>query len=493
MSGQYRNDTPVVNGSGGNGTDTGSGGSTATPENLWYDKQPLPLFSVYSNYTGNNPDCSIYDSHFNLVSKAQQSGNGYCRPHENEITHNFMQHLSTNANIGYAVFGSYGVKGTPMIQADGHQFLAISPNGSIAARNPEIGGTLLNNAGTIIGPEGYRQPMSLQQRSNKLWQTPRGAQTTKDVLVDFGKEPYANPSWSPNMASTVRGMCSYNANTDKLLIVEQIGNDIADYRAHVYHNSKRKLTGKSGELRKFILEAKNATEGADYTYFDFSLPQIGVAYIDGNRKLKVVLSNDNKIIICRFKSGVEVTLYYVDIPSTSSSTTSSAAAGSGNPAIQLGTAHPVFNSFDSSNGENYGMRHQVSWDNKWIAIYAPYYYYLTGMVGFVINLDDPVNWFYKLSYNTYDYGINVLPIDKSGFIFGIDVNADNKAGASFGTAHFSTPEELAHAPGTKVCFVNGAPLNKNDMVTFAYENGLLESAYTGTNYPCLAPVESWFK
>lgn len=497
MSGKYRNNTPVTNstGSGSGGTDTGSGGSNAVVEDLWYDKQPLPLIATYSNYAGSNPDVGVYDSNFGLVSRFQQSGLGYSRPNENEIFSSHLPELSTQGLNTWNKFTTYGCKGTPMIQSDGHMILAISANGSISARDPEKIAPVIAASGTVVGPEGYRQPMSLQLIGGKMVQSVRGTPAVKDELPDvLSNNDYATISWNPNNSTIARGMCSYNANTDKLLIVEMIGNSTGDYRAHVYHNPKRKLKCQSGDLYRFVKEAKNKVNGADYVYFDFTMPNNDQNMFDASRRLRFILSNDNKIIIGRFRAGTDVSLWYVDIPDASLSTTSSAAPGSGNLAVMTGTSLGVFNSLDSKDGDYYGMRHQISWDNKWMFIYAPYYFYLTGLIGFVVNLDDPVNCFYRVTYTTYDFSINVLPFGKSGFILGIDTSSDGKKGQGYFMVDFTDPEILPTDPGNKTCFVNGKKTAFNTAIVLNYQDvGVMDTGYTGANNPALMPVDSWLK
>jgi hypothetical protein len=47
-----------------------------------FERQPLPLFGVYSSYNG-GPDCTILDSEMNMVSRCNQSTSGqaaFCVP-----------------------------------------------------------------------------------------------------------------------------------------------------------------------------------------------------------------------------------------------------------------------------------------------------------------------------------------------------------------------------------------------------------------------------
>ena len=93
-----------------------------------YEKQPLPLVGVFSSYN-NSPDCSIYDSDFNLVSRANQTNAGNAWATSGEIWSDYTGWNYTNGQVSSSAAGTYWVKATPCYSVDGHQLLRLSANG----------------------------------------------------------------------------------------------------------------------------------------------------------------------------------------------------------------------------------------------------------------------------------------------------------------------------------------------------------------------------
>jgi hypothetical protein len=431
-----------------------------------YDKQPLPLVGVFSSYN-NAPDCSVYDSDFNLVSRASQSTGGNAWATSGEIWSDYTGWSYTNGNVSSSAAGSYWVKATPCYSADGHQLLRLSPNGGMAGRQPDQMGSFMANFGVVIGPEGYRQPMSLWFSGATLRQYTRGGFAQLDQLTTgLGSSQAA--TWAGTNTS-MRGSVGYHWAAGTLVLIEA-RDASCNYRVHIWKHPAARLSGKPGELDRFILEAKAGTRGASYQYVDFAWNANGsTGYLESQYRMRVIPTTSGKIALVRF------------VPSNCSHM-AVLTLGSGN----TGTLDTNFTSvacttsYGIEQGNSYGMRHQVTWDNKWVAAFAPYYYYGSGISGHVVNTDDPTTY-YRLSYTSSACGVSIIPIRASGFAYSFhESNSDSSQGLNVGLMDFSN-----------VGFQTTGAIANGGAVSLSTSRYWIDTGYTSTNYPCLMPVENW--
>lgn len=436
------------------------------PAGPTYEKQPLPLVGVFSNYS-NNPDCSIYDSYFNLVRRMTQASNGCAWPTSGEIWSSYAGWHYTDGHIGSSGASGYWVKATPCYSADGHQLMRLSPNGGLAAREPGQMAGLMTRFGVVVGPEGYRQPMSLWHAGTTLRQHVRGGPAPLDQLTT-GLNSSQAATWAGSDTGMV-GAVGYHHETGTLVLIEARSAN-CEYRAHIWRHPTARLSGKPGELNKFILEAKAGSNGASYQYVDFSWNASGsTGYAESQYRMRVIPTKSGKIALARF---VPHNCAHMAV----------LTPGSGN----TGTLATNFNtvscttSYGFEQGDYYGMRHQITWDNKWVAAFAPYYYYGAGLAGLVISTDDPAKY-YRLSYTSSSCGVGILPIRASGFAYAFhESNADGSRGLNVGLMDFGG--DGFQTTGTLAV---GAAVS---MPSYQY---WIDTGYTSTNYPCLMPVENW--
>lgn len=439
----------------------------AATQEMGFIKQPLPLMGVYSSYS-NSPDCSIYDSDFNLVSRSNQSNAGNAWATAGEIWSDYTGWNYTNGQVSSSSAGSYWVKATPACSADGHQLLRLSPNGGMAGRHPEQMAGFMANFGVIIGPAGSRQPMSLWFSNNVLRQYPRGGFALLDQLTT-GLNSASAADWAGTSTAS-RGSVGYHRESGLLVVIE--AKDAAcNYRAHLWRHPKRPLSGKPGELDRFILEAKAGTHGGRYQSIDFTWSANGSTNAaESLYRLRVIPTTSGKIALARF------------VPSACTHMAVLTPEGSGNTGT-LDTSFTTVScttSYGIEQGNYYGMRHQITWDNCWVAVFAPYYYYGSGLAGFVINTDDP-SQYARLSYPSSSCGVSLIPLRESGFAFSFnESNADSSQGMNVGLMDFSTPG-----------FQPSGLLANGGVVSLATSRYWIDTGYTSTNYPCLLPVEHW--
>lgn len=431
-----------------------------------YEKQPLPLVGVFSSYN-NSPDCSIYDSDFNLVSRANQTNAGNAWATSGEIWSDYTGWNYTNGQVSSSSAGTYWVKATPCYSADGHQLLRLSANGGMAMRQPNEMGSFMTNFGVVVGPEGYRQPMSLWFSGTTLRQYTRGGFAQVDQLTT-GLANASAATWA-GANTNMRSAVGYHWGAGLLVLIEA-RDASCNYRAHLWKHPTAKLSGKPGELNRFILEAKAGANGASYQTIDFSWNANGSAgYTESQYRMRVIPTQSGKIALVRF------------VPSNCSHM-AALTPGSGN----TGTLDTNFTtvscttSYGFEQGSYYGMRHQITWDNQWVAAFAPYYYYGAGLSGHVVNTDDPTRY-YRLSYGSSSCGVSILPIRESGFAYSFhESNADSSQGLNVGLMDFAG----AGFQTTGVLANGGA-------VSLSTSRYWIDTGYTSTNYPCLMPVENW--
>jgi hypothetical protein len=431
-----------------------------------YEKQPLPLVGIYSSYN-NSPDCSVYDSDFNLVSRSTQSNGGNAWPTSGEIWSDYTGWNYTNGHVSSSGASSYWVKATTCYSVDGHQLMRLSPNGCLAVRQPAEMGSFMANFGVIVGPEGYRQPMSLWFSGTTLRQYTRGGFAQLDQLTT-GLSAASATTWN-GTNTNMRGAVGYHWVAGLLVLIEARDTS-CNYRAHIWKHPTAKLSGKPGELNQFILEAKAGSNGASYQYVDFSWSANGsTSYTESQYRMRVIPTKSGRIALVRF------------VPHNCSHM-AVLTPGVGN----TGTLDTNFTtvscttSYGIEQGSYYGMRHQITWDNQWVAAFAPYYYYGSGLSGHVVNTDDPTRY-YRLSYSSSSCGVSIIPIRASGLAYSFhENNADSSQGLNVGVMDFSG-----------VGFQTTGMLTNGGAVSLSTSRYWIDTGYTSTNYPCLMPVENW--
>lgn len=384
-----------------------------------YEKQPLPLVGVWSNYN-NNPELGIYDSTLNLVARTATTcvgvaskGSDYTWPTQHEIWNGIAGQLQTHGQMSSSGYGNHWVASTAAMQADGHQILAVSPHGHFSAKDGSVIGALMQYWGVVLGPEGYRQSMSLYANNYQIAQYLRGTPVRTDYADIRGAEFC---EWGT--VTNLYGQIGYDFATDTLVLLASKDNN-CNYRLHIWKNPGVKLTGRAGELQAFMKQARAGLMGASYAYKDFAWSTSSSSGSNEARHhLKVIPCRNGQVALVRM------------IPS---SRTEMAVVNPVTGAVKSDfTTNSLTTSYGIDQGAQYGMRHQMSWDNKWMACFCPYYYYGSGISGFFVNIDDPARYF-RMQHTNTSNGISLAPLGESGFAFSFNFNnADGNKGHSLG-------------------------------------------------------------
>jgi hypothetical protein len=433
---------------------------------LDYNKQPLPLFGVWDCYSSTTYAFNVYDSDFQPVSRtSNQNFNGINSEFASSNTFDTTTGITSNA-------GAY-IKSTNQISADGHPGFSGNADGSYSWKLYSSVSNTFSYFGVVVGPEGYRQNFSLSSGGRTLTLYNRGTQS----YIDSQALNAAHATFSSAGITTGRGLAGYNRNTGTLVWMEPNDGNGGNYRVHRWINPNRKLTGKAGDLTQFITEAKAGTNGSYYSYFDFTWnPNNGSTELETLNKARMFPCNNGKITITRM-----IPSNRIEVGILTPATTTPAADGLISATFVYRGFVALTTSYGLAQGAAYGIKYNISWDNKWVMVYCPYYYYHCGFAGFLINVDDPTIS-YSLSVASSADGIQCVPLGRSGFLLGLSyVNADSGAGMYTGVVDASQgrqPDGTVLTPGGSISYTPGL--------------GFLDTAYTTTNYPCILPVERWF-
>lgn len=432
-------------------------------------KEAYPTFAVYSN-RDNNPYWNTYDSNMRGIDAglfhtdadmwSPWTGNNY-----------------TNGGIGSSSWTSYWVAATPFHQADTHWFQRInSGHGTYGATNPDAMDSWMPFWGVVIGKEGVRQKLSLYLNGTTMRVMPRGQMNGWLESLNVSSSTYS--TWHGG-TNTTYGMIGYNDRTRQLVALEaKDGSN--NYRMHIWTHtgSTRSLNSDNydaGTLHYFLSEAKagaSSTDGqAYYEYRDFQWQANSSQNYNESRYRMRVIPGDNGIIGMVRMVPSNVTHYATYQPYSSTLTTSFNTIG-------------LTTSYGIDNGNKYGMRHQITWDNNWVAAYSAYYYYGSGMNVHFVDVRDPRNYFIAQN-GSGSWGCQLVPYQKDKFLFNESQNSDN---SNYGIRLYVVEPEAAKNGRTPTgTITNGGTLSLQNQVQW----GIFDTRYSSTNYPVLMSPSHW--
>lgn len=433
---------------------------------------PLPTFATFSNYN-NNPMWNIYDSYMQPLDAGNQNTDA-------EMSSPWNGNNYTNGNFGSSSWTSYWMGATPMMDANCHQYYSIAPGYAVTVtKNPDALQAWQTRWGVVLGKTGKRQRFSLYLNNNDLRINPRGIAEGHYDRVLLNNTEYA--TW---FGGTSYGMVGYNDRTQTLVAIESKDN-ANNYRMHIWRNNGKARSlnvdnYQTGLLHNFLKEAKAGLPGDDgtatvltYQFKDFQWQaNSSQNYTESRHRMRVIVGDNNIIGMARMVPS-NVTHYATYTLSSSTLSTSFNTIG-------LTTSYGV------DNGDRYGMRHQVTWDNNWVAAYSAYYYYGAGINVFFIDSRDPRNYFIGQNGDTNN-GCQLVPYAQNKFMFNRSVeNADGNIGMRL---FIIDPEGAKNGRVTSGTISNGGTLG----LTSNIQVGMFDTKYTSTDYPVLMPVAHWRK
>lgn len=423
------------------------------------EQDPKPLLGTFvADNNWGYYGYSVFDSNFNNIGGSDYSTNG-------EVWNNYSGRIYTYGTFGSGSAGStYWVKATTMNQAEGNWQVQIPASGEYSKapfRNPDACANWWPFYGVHIGQEGVRQRISIYLNGNTIRVHHRGMNHRQEQ-IDVGW--FKNATGEPGAAAY--GTVSYNDRTRQLIIIQGSGNS---YRLHSWTNKGRSLNEKSyktGTIYRFMQEAFNGTNGASYFYNDFTWSTTGSnSYAESQYHFRVIAGDNGRVGLVRMTpSNQTVHAWIQPNPSGTALTTAPTAVS----ILGLTTSYGI------EQGNFYGQRSNITWDNNWVACYSPYYYYGCGINLHVVSVADPSRGYYYQSGNT-DVGWSIAPIQENKFALRFNHwNTDGGLGMQVGILDPSN-----------ITLTNSAGLG---LPTSAY----MDAYAPNTSYPVLTPMTSWF-
>lgn len=431
-------------------------------------KEPLPYFATWSN-RDNDPRATIYNSDMREVYTMRPDTNA-------EMWSAWTGNNYTNGNIGSNGWTSNWMGSTSFFQADTHWYFRISEgyNNPGVASNPDGQDGNMPFWGVVIGTTGKRQKISLYNNNSTLRVYPRGVQNGWLESIDLNSATYS--SW---FGGTTYGSVSYNERTGTLVVIEaKDGSN--NYRLHRWINtgegrSFNQSNYHAGLLHRFVSEAKSAiTQNgiASYNFYDFQWQANSSQNYNESRYRMRVVAGDNGIVGMQRFVPSNITHYATYTPSSQTLTTAFNT-------ISNTTSYGI------EQGNKYGARHNITWDNYWVAAYNVYYYYGSGMNVFFIDTRDPRNYFTG-QYADTSNGCSLVPIERNKFMWTYHVsNSDGTSGMRLSIVDLEGPKVTGRTLSGTIANGANIGLDKNIM------NGIFDTKYTSTNYTLLLPVQRW--
>ena len=405
---------------------SGGGAKFANPTMSTKDTElsPFPTFAIWTNDNNNKAGFHIINSEYQTIGSINMPNyfGGWQSPDLDNMPNwyeDFRGYTYTQGHIGSSTVTTYHGGSTVWGSADGHVLYRPNLHGNHAGNymnRADQTNQFLIRCGTIIGVKGVRQRVSHYSNDSEFQIRARGATTGYFDRVDLNDAAYA--TWA---GRTNRGMSSYNDRTKMLAVVESTTSN--SIRLHVWRNTSLTLNGfahKAGTLHKFLSEAKTAgpSQGGlfvapkSYQFFDFTWSHAGSTRNEPSYHMKLIMGDNGVVGFARFNHDGYAQKYgYFTIQSTGSAGQAGVGAFTDSN-VDLGNT----TSYGIDQSEQwYGQKHQITWDNEWVAVYSPYYYYACGINCHTINTYDPTKLFYFRNTNSAS-GHQVMPFKEGQFI-----------------------------------------------------------------------------
>lgn len=385
---------------------------------------PYPTFAIWTNANNNKAGFNIVNSEFQTIATNAMPNyfGGYQSPDLDNMPNwyeDFRGYSYTNDNTGSTTVTTAHGGSTVWGSADGHMLYRPTNHGGHSGNwmnRADQNGQYLMRCGTIIGVTGVRQRVSHYSNDAEFNIRPRGSTYGYYDRVNLNSATYA--TWA---GRTNRGMSSYNDRTKMLAVAESTTANAI--RLHVWRNTSYSLNDfshKPGTLHKFLSEAKAAgpttgnqlSTNKNYAFYDFTWAQAGSTRNEPSYHMKLVMGDSGVVGFGRFNHDGYAQRYGYWNPSSQGTAGNSGIGVFTDTEINL--ANTTSYGIDQSEAW-YGQKHQITWDNQWVAIYSPYYYYTCGINCHIINTQDPTKLFYFRNTDTSN-GTAIVPFKEDKFM-----------------------------------------------------------------------------
>jgi len=422
---------------------------------------PYPTFAIWTNQNNEQAGYNIINSDYQSIGSNAMPGwlNGYQSPALDGMPNwyeDFRSYTYTNGNFDSSTVTTYFGGSTVWGSADGHYLYRPCLHGGHSGNwmnRADQRGQFLIRCGTIIGAYGVRQRVSHYTTDATFQIRPRGATYGYNDTINLNSATYA--TWA---GRTNRGMSSYNDRTKMLAVVESTTANAI--RLHVWRNtgvSLNDFSPKPGTLHKFFSEAKTAgpTTGTqlsttkNYAFYDFTWAQTGSTRNEPSYHMKIIMGDNGTVGFARFNHDGYAQRYGYFLPTSQGTAGNSGIGTFTDTEVNLGNT----TSYGIDQSESwYGQKHDNTWDNQWIAVYSPYYYYGSGINCHVINTVDPTKLFYFRNTATAN-GCAIVPFKEDKFISIIsNNNGDGPGPYLYLVDPGSAAKNLRRTDGTTLSF-----------------------------------------
>ena len=315
------------------------------------------------------------------------------------------------------------------------------------------------HGGIVIGESRYNQTYDLVAYNGKIMKMPigqfnnyitapaqnqdfffassqvysgSGYSSPTGVNKGLGNSTITSTTTTANSYYNNNGMICHNRNNNKIAYLENSpAGSTGTWRLHIIDLQNKIGNETTVTQIKSWIETAVATGSSRYNYYDINLsaswgqgPSVISSYM-----MKVILCDDNTMWICGWDKDDSSTsgnlrLYRCTDTATYATWT-------------LVSSNATTTAYNTAQGDQYGIRHMNSDDNSKIFIYVPYYYYLAGLCGFIVDTrtattsGDDVKWMQYRDTASSAAARTVCPIGGGDFLVGdVSVNQDGGAGTS---------------------------------------------------------------
>jgi hypothetical protein len=478
---------------------------------------PLPTFATWQWYWGGTEDnhggYQVYDSNLNMISQTkagstksntgdvnnaanwtiygrgraeimtgdENNGQGGTQGNCYWTQSNYTSNSESYSNMGTHANGQWG--------SSYFRFPTYTAAGNAFAKAPAQWGPYKTRTGVVICKEGVRPRYSIWQNNADIRFHIRGVTESSggyiDRIPDISSAAYS--TWGS--IGSGYGQVGYNDRTRTFVLIESTTNNTN--RIHVWKNLndgrslQSPLMG-AGYARNFFLEAKaGGSTGVkvSYNYYDFTWASGGSTQQEPTYKKRVIVGDNGIIGMARFcPQGNAFEYATLNLPAATPATDSSVWLTT-NAYTRMGNT----TSYSIDQGDQYGINHNITWDNKVVACYAPYYYYGSGMHSFYISTEDPTREV-RSQNNSSTNGCSLVPIGENSFMWRANEwNCDG--GQGFRMAWFPVGNILKNLRDVDG---NTVALDQAMDPSSSGSNGyMFDSYYNSTQYGAMHVMDRW--
>lgn len=452
---------------------------------------PYPLFALWTNQDNSRKaGYSVINSDMQVVATSRLANRqaGWTDVDLNDLNNwyeDFRGNTYTNGNPGNGGNSTHCGGGTNMNGHEGnhlYSFQVFGNYGNTYFNRLDQWGQFTKRSGTIIGVRGVRPRLNHYSTDSTFQIRMRGSVYGYIDQVNLNSTTYA--TWA---GRTNRGMSSYNDRTKTLAVAES--NTSNQIRLHVWKNTNvnhdlNANNYEAGDLHNFLSEAKTAGPSgttASYAFYDFTWSSSGSTQAEPSYVMRLIMGDNGTIGFSRFSPQSNAQQYGWYIPTNPGTPGNSGTGAFTDSGTNLGNT----TSYSIDQGDSYGIRTNISWDNNWIISYSPYYYYHNGINLHCIYTQDPTKYYYWRNTDTSN-GTSPVPFGESSFIMCYSVQNGDGVGAHL---YYANPQ-AAFENGRRND--NGTISNGGDLQPWnVVMHHMFDSMSNTTQYPHISTMPHW--